>query len=674
MKRISKISIFAVIVCTVIFPTQNNLFAQLVIHVSPDGANGAHTTLEAARDALRAARAGGGLAEGAEVRIHGGDYILEKPFLLEEQDSGTADAPIRYIAGTEVTARLLGGRLVTGFAPVTNETVLSRIDESARPHVVQLNLKEQGITEFETPLKRRPELFFDGMRMTLARWPNKDFSAIVDIAVEDGHVSHGRVGSKTGKFFYEGDRPSRWLDEPDPWVHGYWFWDWSEQRHPIESINVEKKIIAVKEPYHVYGYRKAQWYYAYNLLSELDTPGEWYLDRESGVLYFWPPSDPATTEVMVTQLPNLITMKKASYITLQGLTLEGARGVVVAVQGGEGNRINSLTVRNSGKSAISVSDGKNNGVEGCDIYGMGGAGISISGGNRTTLEPAGHFAVNNHIHDFAQVKRVYQAGIQVGGVGNRVANNYIHDAPHMAIGFGGNDHIIELNEIHDVCLESNDAGAMYTGRNWTMRGHVIRYNYLYDINGFHNEHSVGIYLDDMFSSAEIYGNVFRNVYRAAFIGGGRDCTVENNIFINCRKALHIDGRALNWAHQHADDWIAEEKEKGTISGIAYNKPPYSERYPKLTNILESEPKAPIGNLVARNIFVGKDWKDVYEEADSYIKYKDNLTDTDPLFVDMEKHDYRLKPESPALKMGFEPLPLEKMGLFKSELRASWPVK
>jgi hypothetical protein len=311
-------------------------------------------------------------------------------------------------------------------------------------------------------------------------------------------------------------------------------------------------------------------------------------------------------------------------------------------------------------------------VQACDIYGMGGAGISITGGNRETLEAAGHFAVNNHIYDYAQVYRVYHAGIHVQGVGNRVANNYIHDAPHMAIGFGGNDHVIELNKIHDVCLESNDAGAMYTGRNWTMRGHVIRHNYMYDVTGFRDHGSVGVYLDDMFSSAEIYGNVFRNVTRAAFIGGGRDCTVENNIFVDCKMALHIDARALGWAHGHADEWIAEAAEKGTISGIAYNKPPYSERYPKLVNILENEPKAPVGNLVARNIFVGEGWKDVEAVADPYVEYKDNLTDADPMFVDAANHDYRLKPESPALALGFEAIPFEKIGLYVDALRTALP--
>lgn len=646
--------------------------APLVFHVRPDGADGAFTTLEAARDAIRAVKAEDGLPDGADVHVHGGDYVRETPFTLGAKDSGTAEAPIRYLGNVEGTARLLGGRLVEGFAPVTDDAVLSRLPEAAREHVQQVNLKELGIENYGSPKGSGLELFFGGQRMTLARWPNEGFVNIAAIVVDDGHKIHGIPGSKTGKFEYEEERPARWVEDPDPWVHGYWFWDWAEERHPIASIDTKNKIIAVEEPYHNYGYRKGQWYYAYNLLAELDTPGEWYLDRDTGVLYFWPPSDPASSEIMVTLLRNLVALEDASHVVFQGFTLEGTRGTVVTVRDGEGARLNALTVRNSGGSAISVRDGRDHAVRACDVYGMGSAGIILTGGDRETLTPAGHVASNNHVHHYAEVQRVYAPGIRTNGVGNRVANNYIHDAPHMAIGFGGNDHVIELNEIHDVCLESNDAGAMYTGRNWTMRGHVIRHNYLYDITGFRDKGSVGVYLDDMFSSAEIYGNVFRNVTRAAFIGGGRDCTVENNIFINCTKALHIDARALGWAHGHADGWIEEEKEKGTISGIAYNKPPYSERYPELVNIIDNEPKAPVGNVVARNIFVGEGWKDVQDKADPYIKYEDNLTDTDPMFVDMEAHDYRLKPDSPALKLGFKPIPYDKIGLFKDELRTELP--
>jgi hypothetical protein len=253
----------------------------------------------------------------------------------------------------------------------------------------------------------------------------------------------------------------------------------------------------------------------------------------------------------------------------------------------------------------------------------------------------------------------------------------------MAIGFGGNDHVIEFNEIHNVCMESNDAGAMYAGRNWTMRGHVIRHNYLHHITGFEGRGCVGVYLDDMFASADIVGNVFFKVTRAAFIGGGRDCSVENNVFVHCNPALHVDARALNWAHYHADEWIKEANEKGTLLGIAYNKPPYSERYPELVNILEEEPKAPKGNVIARNISWGGKWDGIHDAARPYVAPEDNLVDETPGFAAPERltedskpraTDFALRPGSPAFAKGFQAIPLGEIGLYEDDSRANWPVE
>ncbi len=170
---------------------------------------------------------------------------------------------------------------------------------------------------------------------------------------------------------------------------------------------------------------------------------------------------------------------------------------------------------------------------------MGAGGISLNGGNRNTLAAAGHAAVNNHICQYAYWERVYRPGIELTGVGNRAAHNLIHNAPHMGMGFSGNDHVIEFNEIHSVLLETRDAGVIYTGRNWTMRGNVLRHNFLHHVpKGWR----MGIYLDDSFSSASIIGNVFYRVPAAAFIGGGRDNRVENNIFVDCEPAVHVDAR------------------------------------------------------------------------------------------------------------------------------------
>ena len=646
--------------------------------------DGPFATLGRAREAVRQWKAGKGLAAGgAAVVVRGGTYLIGQPLEFTVEDSGSKDAPISYRAAPGESVRLLAGRVLADWQPVTDAKVLGKLDEAARGQVLQADLRALGITDFGSPSGGGVELFFNGQPMTVSRWPNEGFVTIVNVHGTTERNVRGTKGCAEGIFEYEDDRPLRWLDEADAWVHGYWFWDWAEQRHKIKSIDAEQRRIEVQPPYHNYGYRKGQWFYAFNLLSEIDQPGEWYVDRQRGMLYFWPPSPIEQGEAIVSVLPTMVTMKDVSHVALQGLIFEAARGTAVTVTGGEGNRLVGCTVRNVGGWAVTVSGGREHGVVGCDLYQLGGGGVSLNGGDRNTLTEAGHFAENNHIHHYARIQRVYQAGIQLQGVGNRAAHNLIHDAPHMAIGFGGNEHRIEYNEIHRVCTESNDAGAIYTGRNWTMRGTVIRHNYLHHITGFRDRGCVGVYLDDMFGGTEISGNLFYRVTRAAFIGGGRDCLVKNNLFVDCNPALHIDARALGWAHDHADRWIKEGRDKGTLSGIRYLESPYRERYPELVGILDDQPAAPKGNRVVSNVSFGGKWDGVHSNARQYQTIENNLVDIDPRFVTPDRigegrepraTDFALQPDSPAWAIGFEKLPLDRIGLYEHDHRASPPEK
>ncbi|MEA3364205.1 MAG: right-handed parallel beta-helix repeat-containing protein, partial [Candidatus Hydrogenedentes bacterium] len=403
-----------------------------------DGTDGPFATLEKARDAIRAIKAADGILVGdIEVVVAAGIYTLDAPFELTAEDSGTPANRIVYRAADGAEVRLLGGKAVDNFQPVTDQAILDRLDEAARANVVQADLKALGITDFGKPSGGGLELFFDDKPMTVSRWPNEGFVRIQDIVVDDGHSIHGHKGSKVGKVVYEGDRPTRWLNEEDPWLHGYWFWDWSEERKPIKSIDTENHVIELAEPPHGYGYRKGQWYYAFNMLCEIDMPGEWYVNRDTGMLYFWPPApiDSATTVVSV--IPTIISTNGASYVTFRGFTFEACRSTMLGVRDGVINRVVACVFRNGGRGAVSISGGTNHGVIGCDIYQMGGGGISINGGDRTTLTPANHFAENNHIHDYSRWYRVYHSGIHISGVGNRASHNLIHDAPHMGMGFGG---------------------------------------------------------------------------------------------------------------------------------------------------------------------------------------------------------------------------------------------
>ena len=629
-------------------------------------ADGPFATLERARDEIRTIKQAAGLPNGGvTVEVRGGRYERQQTFELAETDSGSEDAPIIYRAHEDEAVRLGGGKVITGFAPVTDAAVLDRLDPSARGKVLQTDLRAQGMEDFGPVEQQGLELFFQDKPMTIARWPNDGFVRIVDVVGGDPVDVRGTVGDKIGKFVYDGDRPKRWVGEKNAWVHGYWFWDWSDQRHRIESIDTEQRVISVVPPYHSYGYRKGQWFYAFNILAELDRPGEWYLDRETGVLYFWPPEPIEEGEVMVSVLPTLVTMQDTSHVTIEGMTLEGTRGTAVTMDGGTHSQIVGCTFRNLGSWAVQISGGAANRVVGCDIYETGDGGISLTGGDRETLTPAGHYAENNHIHHYGRWHRMYQPAISLNGVGNRACHNLIHSAPHMGICFGGNDHLMELNEIHHVCYESNDAGAIYSGRDWTMRGTVIRHNYLHHICGFEGRGCVGVYLDDMFCGTEISGNIFYEVTRAAFIGGGRDCTIENNVFVDCRPAIHLDARAAGWASDHVDTTMTER-----LKDMPYDRPPYSERFPQLLTILEDEPALPKGNIIRRNVCKGGRWDEIEDKARPHVVLEANLLDDDPGFVDPEAANFQLRDDSPAYQLGFEKIPVEKIGLYDDKRRAS----
>lgn len=644
-------------------PDGEDLFSGSAASVNGDRTDGPLKSLAGARDRIRVLRSEKGLPSGGiRVLIAPGIYRLEESFVLDAEDTGMPGCPIVYEAQEKNTVHISGGRAISNFVPVKDQAVLDRLDPAAREHVLSADLKALGILSFGTP-EGGAALYFRNTPMTLSRWPNEGFTSIVDLVVQDGHSIHGVPGSMTGLFTYEGDRPARWVDEKDGWLHGYWFWDWSDERKPIAAIHPELSQIRVAEPAHGYGYRKGQWYYAYNLLSEIDEPGEWYLDRGEGILYFWPPETPEKEDACFSVLPKLIEIRECSNILLKGLSLEHARDLALEVTDGAGVQVMGCTVCNCGGDAMSLSGAQGHLVFGCHIYQVGGKGISLTGGDRTTLTPAGHRAENNLITDFSQWYRMYRAGINLIGVGNCARHNHIHHAPHMGIFFSGNDHLLEYNLIHHVCLESNDAGAIYAGRNWTMRGNLIRFNHLHDIQGFQDKGCVGIYLDDMFASADMISNLFERVTRAAFIGGGRDCDVVNNVFIDCVPALHVDARALGWAAYHADEWVAEGKEKGTLSGIRYQEPPYSTRYPELPAILAENPKAPCGNLIARNICLGGTWDEVEDKARDLLRFEDNLLNDPSCFADAKAGDYSLPPDSPARAKGIREIPVNEMGTY-----------
>lgn len=667
----------------------------VTLHVSPDGddgwsgklaqpnsakTDGPVATLTKARELVRIARHfGPGSEPPITIALAAGTYFLDKPVEFTAADSGSAVAPL-LIEGTG-SVRLLGGRRITGFLPVTDPAIQARLAPAAREKVVVADLAAQGITDFGQLKSRgfsRPqtpaalELFFNDQPMTLARWPNAGKDGLVnfvkiaaipkDQAAGDEHG--GKLGKLEGGFHYDGDRPSSWKDPSDIWVHGYWAWDWANSYERIDSLDTANRLIKTAPPYGLYGFRAGQRIFFLNILEELDQAGEWYLDRKAGLLYFWPPQPIESGQCLLSMVEQpLISFTDVSHVTLRNLAIECARGTGIGITGGNQIIISDCTLRNLGNYGVTVRGGMDHLVDACTIYQTGDGGIELAGGDRKTLAPAGHAATNNHIHHVATWSKCYVPAILIEGVGIRADHNLIHDHSHCPILFTGNDHVIEFNEIHHVCLETGDVGAIYTGRDYTFRGNVIRYNYIHETGGV-GMGSMGIYNDDNVSGTVMAGNIFYKVQRAVFLGGGRDFRVENNVFIDCNPAISLDARGLDkrpvW-HNMVYDTL-----KKRLEAMNYEQPPYSTRYPellKLKPLYEKDDGIPPAKiLIAHNICVGGKWLQIHWNAKpEMVTLKDNLTDQDPHFVDPEHGNFQLKDDSPAFRLGFERIPTEQIG-------------
>jgi hypothetical protein len=214
----------------------------------------------------------------------------------------------------------------------------------------------------------------------------------------------------------------------------------------------------------------------------------------------------------------------------------------------------------------------------------------------------------------------------------------------------------------------------------------IRHNFVHDTGGV-GMGSMGMYMDDCVSGTEIFGNVFYKVQRAAFLGGGRDHQVVNNIFVDCNYAVELDGRGLNTSPVWRN--MVDQTMRQRLTEVPL--PLYRERYPALKTLDQYygppggaaitgaafKGVPPEHNAVTRNVCVGK-WLHVYWHATlEMLLLESNLTNATTSFLrppsdPPRAKDFALAPESPAWKLGFQSIPLDQIGLYSDELRADLP--
>lgn len=587
--------------------------AALRLYVSADGSdngdgseNSPFATIDGARKYLRSINKSDLKKGKIEVIIKEGEYLLEDSILFEDKDSGTEDNPIYYKGERPDSVKLTHAQNIDhgNFSLVSDEAILERIPEEARDKVYVADLKSLGITdygqverkEYGKGVAKYFELYFNGDPLSLSRYPNDKYMLTGQVTSE---------GDSGVSFKYEGDRYKNWTKADQALVYGFWNNGYGDDAMFITRIDQSTgEISTASRPY--FGIKSDRKYYIYNLLEEIDSPGEYFLDRNTGKLYLYPPDDINSAEIRISTNRNtFISFKNTKYVTLENLNFEGSCGGAIGLEYCKYVDIRFCRILNVAGTAVSIIGGSDSNIYGCEIYNIGGSGVVSYAGDRKTLAPGNIVVENCHIHKFAQYSKTYSPAVNLDFVGNTVKNNVIHDCPHTAIMFGNNDNKIIYNEIYDVCQETDDAGAIYGGRTWTSYGNVISNNYIHDVRGPGSQ-SIAIYCDDMMSGITMEGNVLDSVTQAFGIGGGHYNTVNNNLIMNKTKysksAMYYDDRGLQaWFRNPYQNNPENHDLTKNLNSVPYQSDLWKEKYPMLEKGLEGDPLEPKGGVVTNNI-------------------------------------------------------------------------
>ena len=597
---------------------------------------------------------------GITIVLKEGTYALKTPLVFTERDSGRDVVPdVTWTGEGKVT--LIGGVEIplTAFSAVEDQKILDRLSETAREFVRQVDLKAFEIKDFETMgdvthgAAPFGEVFFRGRPMTLARWPNDGWATTAAVAERGG--KEGDAEAKNGVFEYDPQAvpADRWKVEDGVWLQGFWSLDWYDEIIRVKAVDTDKKRVELCSAKSRYGLGATpqsgigqRRFRVLNCLEELDAEGEWFVDAKTGMLYCWLPplmkGEMETGSVVYSRMHEpLVQMKGCKYLHINEINIGYTLGGGVLVRGDD-NLLSNCRVENTGDFGIDV-EGKTNIVMDCVIGRTGTYGISVNGGDLKTLEDGGNQIFNCLIQETGRWQMSYSAGVKLKGVGNVLEQCELRNFPHSAVMYSGNEHEIRKNNIHHACLETEDAGALYTTRNWGSWLNYIRCNYIHDI-GRPDGLAMGVYLDDCDSGDTIVDNVFIRVPQAVHIGGGRHNIVENNIFIDCSPAIYMDERGrdrIKWNTGEGESWDLEAK----LKAVNYRQPPWSERYPELAKIMDDKPDWPLHNVFSCNVVAGGTAFSVKPSLLPLLKTEDNwiMQEMDcPWLLDWRKLDFSVR--------------------------------
>lgn len=658
-------------------------------HVAPAGDDAAPGTADqplasvaGAQAAIRKLKAAGPLKEPVTVLIAGGTYPLAGALVFTPEDSGTADAPITYQAADGAPPLLTGGRAVTGF--VENDGLWAATLPDVR----------DGKWYFE-------QLWINGQRATRARTPYFHISRAVFGGVDP---DSGQPADLSRRAFVGRADEVKILAElpPDKFrdVTAVFFHAWDTSRLRLRAFDPKTgTVTATANMQREFGkWEPSQRYYFENIRAALDEPGEWHLDRQAGVLTYKPrPGEtldkleaiaPAGVGEFVRFEGKPLEKQFVEHVTLRGLSFRYAQYIVPDKGQGDGQAVISIggAINLDGCRDLTIDRCEiahvgtagvwfRSGVSGCKlthcyVHDTGAGAVRIADNKPTRDETATHHnTIDNNI--LRQGGRIFPDAVAVliqHGADNNVTHNEVADYLYSGVSVGwvwgyGNSvakrNHIDFNHIHHLGQGVlSDMGGVYTlgpSEGTTVNGNVVHDVYAYSYGGW------GLYTDEGSTGVEMKDNlVYRTKTGSFHQHYGRENHIHNNLFVDSltqqvqrtRAEPHLSFTFENNVVAYHTGKLLDGRWKD--DQVAPKNNVYW-KYPAESARVDGWPAGDASIPMTFDGMTFEQWQKSGKDAGSVI--------ADPRFRDPAKDDYTLAPDSPALKLGFQPFDPAKAGVY-----------
>ncbi|KAA5265113.1 peptide-binding protein [Bacteroides faecis] len=552
--------------------------------------------------------------------------------------------------------------------------------------------QKNGIWKSKTEAGKGDQLFVDGEKRILARYPDFEEGAIFNGTAADA-IAPARV--------------KRWKSPEGGFIHALHARDWGDMHYVITGKDDKGVLFEGGYQNNRPSNMHDKYRFVENIYEELDAPGEWFLDGKAGYLYYYPYSDENIDDEVfeIAEIPSLIKIKGAENEWISDVTIRGIcfsqtsrtfmadyepllrsdwaiyRGAAVFIENAERCRIEDCEFTGLGGNAIFLSRHIDDCVvKGNYIHQIGASAVCIVGdtstvrsgvfkyehsvpyelmdkvpGPKNEFYPRQCLVEDNLIHDIGLIEKQV-AGVQIQVArGINVRHNTIYRVPRAAINIGDGSfggHVIEYNDAFATVLETSDHGAFNSwGRDrfWhpsyeKMSSMVAEHPELILLdalfttyiryNRFRCDHGWDIDLDDGSSNFHIYGNVC--LHGGIKLREGFNRVVENNILIN------------NTLHPHL--WFQN-------CGDIVRRNVFTQAY------LPIELKS-WGKMVDYNFFSSENaLKQVQKDGTDAHSTSGTL-----LFADYQHYNFALSNTSKAFEIGFENIPQNVFGVYSPRLK------